>query len=577
MAKSETKSELPRLTEKQIQALASEQSFDRGDRYYRQEAIFNGFRQGMDLRAECQGSSLYHVSARLSPTGVESSSCSCPYDWGGLCKHQVAMLLTYLHQPEMFQVIPPMTDLLASRSREELVDLIDQMIQRQPNLLYLVELSAPHAAGEPGKPIEVSTYRRKAQSALRRDEVDEVMEGLDGLMDAARQLLDRGDWLNAGALYQMLLAEITTAYDGELQSLDYDGDVCGVSQDAVAGLNECLSKAENLDSGIRETWLTTLLEAQFQEFDLGGIDFAAGAGEALLEWATDEEWEVLETRIREQIRKRDRWAKEHLVHLLAQRQRQSGRGNANQLIHELGTPEQRAFLLVEEGTFEQAIAIARTHFSTMPGLITRFADALVAADQADLALSFISQQQERDSYNGYRSWLSNFYRTHGNPQAALDLDYQEFQAHPSFPGYLALRKLAQSLGRWESLQKKVLKHLEQTKQGAILIDIAIEEGDADRAFKLYSKAETWVRSSRAETVAKAIEGSRPQDAIMIYSKLAEQAIDLRNRGAYQVAATHLKQVKALQTPENWRPYIQLIRTRHSNLRALQDELNRAGL
>lgn len=35
------KESLPRLTEAQIRELATEQSFERGDRYYHQEAIFN--------------------------------------------------------------------------------------------------------------------------------------------------------------------------------------------------------------------------------------------------------------------------------------------------------------------------------------------------------------------------------------------------------------------------------------------------------------------------------------------------------------------------------------------------------
>lgn len=572
------KESLPRLTQAQIRELATEQSFERGELYYRQGAIFNAMRQGLELRADCQGSTIYHVQAKLNQQGLESSRCTCPYDWGGLCKHQVALLLTYIHDPQQFQVIPPMSELLAAHSREDLVALIGRMIQRHPELLYLVELSAPHPANQP---MEMSTYRRKAQQALRREDPEEIAEGLQGLMEAAKHLLERGDWLNAGALYHLLLEELTVSYDYEMFEIDYDGDVACITQDAIAGLNQCLSKAQDLDAQVRRDWLTALFEAELKDLELGGIDFAAGASEALLAWATDEDWEWLEPQIRDAIAKHDRWAKEQLVNLLAQRQQQSGRGQAaSDLIHELGTPEQRAFLLVEEGKFEDAIAIAQENFSHLPGLVTQFADALLQANRSDLALQWISQQQNDDPYRGYTRWLSQFHRTHGNPELALKMDYEEFQAHPSFPGYLELRKFAQSLGQWDTLRSKLLQELERSKQTIVLIDIAVEEGEGDRALQLLRSDPKW-QFTRAEVVAKAIEATHPQDAIALYNQLANRFIEQRNRGAYQSAASYLKRVKALheatQTQEDWRSTIQQIRTKYARLPALQDELNRAGL
>lgn len=572
------KESLPRLTQAQIRELATEQSFERGELYYRQGAIFNAMRQGLELRADCQGSTIYHVQAKLNQQGLESSRCTCPYDWGGLCKHQVALLLTYIHDPQQFQVIPPMSELLAAHSREDLVALIGRMIQRHPELLYLVELSAPHPANQP---MEMSTYRRKAQQALRQEEPEEIAEGLQGLMEAAKQLLERGDWLNAGALYHLLLEELTVSYDYEMFEIDYDGDVACITQDAIAGLNQCLSKAQDLDAQVRRDWLTALFEAELKDLELGGIDFAAGASEALLEWATDEDWKWLEPQIRDAIAKHDRWAKEQLVNLLAQRQQQSGRGQAaSDLIHELGTPEQRAFLLVEEGKFEDAIAIAEESFSHLPGLVTQFADALLKANRSDLALQWISQQQTQNPRYGYKDWLSQFHRTHGHPELALTMDYEEFQAHPSFPRYLELRKFAQSLGAWDELHSKIIQQLEQSKQTSLLIDIAVEEGEGDRAWQLL-RSDPRSQFTRAEVVAKAIEATHPQDAIALYNQLANRFIEQRNRGAYQSAASYLKRVKALheatQTQEDWRSTIQQIRTKYARLPALQDELNRAGL
>lgn len=286
-----TSKALPRLTEAQIRELASPQSFERGDRYYRNGTIINPTRQGMEIWATCQGSERYEPRATLGKGGITASSCTCPYDWGGLCKHQVALLLTYVHQPEAFDEVPPLDELLATRSREDLVALVQRMVQRYPDLLALVELSAPRRSGDR---IDLSTYKRQVQRALQKDEMEDIAAAVQVVSDAAVQLLDAGDWLNAGGLYQLLLEEITAAYDDMLREIDDDGAVCIVVQDAAEGLGLCLAKAPTSEVALRLEWLLALLEAEFKDLELGGIDFAAGATDAMLEQATEEEWAELE-------------------------------------------------------------------------------------------------------------------------------------------------------------------------------------------------------------------------------------------------------------------------------------------
>jgi uncharacterized Zn finger protein len=106
---------LPRLTEAHIRNLALGSSFERGQNYYRDGAVFGAVRQGMELRAQCEGSDYepYQVSATLKESGIAETSCTCPYDYGGICKHIVALLLTYIKDPQSFRSIPPLTELQA--------------------------------------------------------------------------------------------------------------------------------------------------------------------------------------------------------------------------------------------------------------------------------------------------------------------------------------------------------------------------------------------------------------------------------------------------------------------------------
>jgi len=134
-----------RLTEDMLRSLSTEQSFERGRQYYRAGAIQNAACQGDVLTAVCEGSSApaYRLRVELDQAGVRTASCTCPYDWGGLCKHLVALLLTYIHQPEIFSERGPIADLLKGLDREDLVALIEKLASRDPNLYDWLEISAP--------------------------------------------------------------------------------------------------------------------------------------------------------------------------------------------------------------------------------------------------------------------------------------------------------------------------------------------------------------------------------------------------------------------------------------------------
>jgi uncharacterized Zn finger protein len=55
----------------------------------------------------------------LGPAAIEKVGCTCPYDWGGICKHIVATLLIWVREPDSFHVLAPVDELLAGRSKNE--------------------------------------------------------------------------------------------------------------------------------------------------------------------------------------------------------------------------------------------------------------------------------------------------------------------------------------------------------------------------------------------------------------------------------------------------------------------------
>jgi uncharacterized Zn finger protein len=324
------KEKLPHLTEAHIHKLASGPSFERGETYYHDGAIIDPVRQARDLRAQCEGSDYepYQVSATLTKGGIGETSCTCPYDYGGICKHIVALLLTYVHEPQSFRSIPPLATLLAGRSQEELIALIGEMIKNEPELLSLVELSVATEQATQGKPLDVAAYRRQTRRALRYENEHVVEKELRALRELAARSAKAGDWLNAGTIYHAVLDEAVRRYDDMLREIDEDGGIAVVIDEFALGLSQCLKKSK-ADAETRRAWLDALLEAELTDIEMGGIDLAPSAREAVLENANDEEWVWIEERLGTAMSKSGDWERKALARFLAagqKRHRRAGDG-----------------------------------------------------------------------------------------------------------------------------------------------------------------------------------------------------------------------------------------------------------
>jgi uncharacterized Zn finger protein len=252
------------------------------------------------------------------------------------------------------------------------------------------------------------------------------------------------------------------------------------------------------------------------------------------------------------------------------------------LVLELGSPEQQAFLLVQQGHLEEAVAIAEKHFSDLPGLVTHFADALVAAGAGSTAEAYMRRLLNTRSRSTALSWLTNYARQTGKLSVALELQRQTMREWPSFEAYKTLRELAQPLNCWEQLRPEIIAELEAKPAWSVLIEIALDEKNVPRALELLSRPkERWYVGSYDLRVAQAAEADYPQAAIDIYRRKAESLINARGRDNYREAASLLVKIRALSQrqgqSESWQEYISHLREQHKQLPALKDELRKAGL
>jgi uncharacterized Zn finger protein len=570
----------PSLTEDDIRMLASAQSFERGVSYYHSGALFNARRVGNELRGHCHGSSYtpYRASAELGSSGITSAHCTCPYDWGGICKHIVTLLLTWIHTPDVFQSVAPSYERLSEKSEEELILLIQEMLKREPDLERLLDLPLQP---DPGSPLDLDAFRRQIDFILLDEFPDpaELAFEIVAIAETADRFAAEANWIATGAIYHLILSKIIPTYD---QLYDEDGDISSVVQQCAAGLGHCLTESTP-DPSTRQSWFDALLEAEFMNIQMGGIDLAYPAGEVLVEHATEEEWNRIEKRVREKITSMNdrysRWGRESLVTFLGQRLMRTGRETmVTDLIFELGSAEQQAFELVRLGQLGEAISIAREHFVDLPGLVLQFANALVEAGGILEAVAYITSQLETRSRAHYFSWLAQSAEKQQDPETAMKWRLSLFHESAKLENYMTLRAVAQRLNSWISLRPELIEKLEADQHWDLLIVIALEEGEVTRAIELLPH-QRWAHHDLQ--VAKAAESNHPQAALEIYYREVDRLIEARGRGNYQEAAAILQRVKKLYNQQNshskWEQFLTELRQHNARLPALMDELNKAGL
>ncbi len=125
---------LTQLTESDVQARCTEAVLGRGWSYYTGGAIRQRTRMDDGLQTHVSGTHVYRVSVRETSGGLWVT-CTCPYNWGGDCKHIIATLLAWLHEPESFHAAGDVQAALAARSKKELVAILADVCAVYPHLV----------------------------------------------------------------------------------------------------------------------------------------------------------------------------------------------------------------------------------------------------------------------------------------------------------------------------------------------------------------------------------------------------------------------------------------------------------
>ena len=246
----------PKFDHSTIHALADDSSYHRGEQYLQSGAVHKLVLDGDTHRAQVYGTHRYAVRIREDVTGLECH-CTCPYDWGGICKHIVAVMLLILQQTEDGQTIIstspaapniPLDDLLAPLSLEELRTFVRLQATEFPKLAENLQIFSSGAT-ETAKKVE--DYQAEITTALgnadltdpyerehygydsyeypdEEDQGDTVESILAPFVDIAHRYQVQGNWIESAKIHEAVIhacgQKATEGRETESDDCDYDDE-----------------------------------------------------------------------------------------------------------------------------------------------------------------------------------------------------------------------------------------------------------------------------------------------------------------------------------------------------------------
>ncbi|KXA99590.1 hypothetical protein AKJ47_02020 [candidate division MSBL1 archaeon SCGC-AAA261G05] len=583
---------MTKLSKDEIRDRTEENRFEKGLKYHREDRVQNRVRRGLDLEADVEGSRLrpYRVSVSLSGDGeVLATHCSCPDDYFGDCKHIVAVLLDWLKDPNLFREVQETKPSLEDMSREELVTLIHEMLDREPHLEHLLKTPLPGFSDKSAELVDPYPFQQDVKQIFDSyqgwgDELD-VAISLGSIVGRGESHLENREFGAAEAIFRSVVEE-TLEFYGYTHD---EGEILQEVERAIDGLIQCLNSCSDRTEFRREV-IDFLYWIVRWDVSFGGIGFEVSSWDAILEHAKSEDRRRLREKIigdlaDVQTEEYGHWKSYRYGRLLFDLDEIEG--NVDGFLEEAKKFELhklRALKLLDLDQKDEAIKAAKKIES--PSDIIEFADGLRERGYSSEARRFVSIGVDLNPHDGLKKWLADFDEAEGDIENALKLELDRFQSSPSPSQFQRVVGLAEELNQVDEYRSQLVSGLEKNGRFDILARIFFNEGELDRAWNYASRigeSGGYLASSTRikEEIVKAGEDSRPDRAIEFYLDEVRRLIGERGRRNYKSAASYLKRIKRIyermRRKKEWQQLIADLREEFSGLPACQDEFDKAGL
>jgi len=233
---------------KDIKKLCTKTSFVRGLEYFQMGNVTDLEQFGNKITATVEGTRDYTVTIRTDKKTI-TATCTCPYDWGGYCKHIVATLIALSENyPEIKKdkdkKEKKIKKVLNNLSFDELKDFLISELENNPPLRNHFTI---YFSGKSSKGKSLNGYKKEINLSYREiSDLDRYIEygtevNFSYIRDLADRYTDAGNFLEAATIYQAL-SEVIAENMGEVD--DSDGYYADEFVRAIDDFIYCINRAD---------------------------------------------------------------------------------------------------------------------------------------------------------------------------------------------------------------------------------------------------------------------------------------------------------------------------------------------
>ncbi|MBN1865624.1 MAG: hypothetical protein JW808_12070 [Victivallales bacterium] len=539
----------PELTRAMVRAATNSKYFERGEGYFEADLVRELKQKDGKVYATVHGSHPYKTTLWIEDGRLEGN-CTCPLGQDEkFCKHLVATGLTWIEaeatkgRKTKSKRIEPgdIEAFLRKQSPEALVETIMQQALNDDEFYNLLKFKV--AAEQPVANIsEMRSVLRQAMTIedfISWRDTSDYYRGVDAVIRRIKKMLPKHP-----AEVVDLTEYALGLWEEAIQLID----------DSDGGMGEVLDDLHKLHLDACEKTKpdpVALAERLFDRHANSGWDIFSGAyevygfvlgktGKARYRELVESEWSKL-PHYGPNENNEDRYGRTHTI-------------------------EQMMLSIVEEtGDLNRIIEVMSRDLSESYDFLN-IAERCRQAKAYALAIQWAEQGIRAFPDNSearMHDFLADEYVRAKRPEDAVGVVWETFKARPGLERYQTLQKYAAKAKTWPEWREKALtnvrKEIAERKKGhdsrryygrwdrkpdhSLLVEIFLWEKDAEAAWTEAQKGgcseSLWLK------LAKAREKDHPEDAVAIYRRQVEPALQRKNNQSYQEAVRYLGEIHTL--------------------------------
>lgn len=556
------------LSTEQIRDLCTSEVFERAHNYRDEERIDRIDRFGETVSAAVQGSQPEPYEVEIERGGDEpenvDASCTCPSDWGGYCKHIIAVLLELAGgdidlEDECEAVERVLSDAHPEELREFLLAECERDAGLRRRLLTRFEEQDTQSLYD----------YKKEMSQQYRGPYTYQYEGPDfsEFHDLAEAHREQGNSLEAATIYRAMT-------EVRIESMDMVQDYYG--EDFEAELDvfvECIREAD-LDHEAKREYIDYLFERWASDDSAVGT-FSGQYEDALRELCTDDAdcryWrDLLEDDLPAEIPERS--------------DPDDGLGSFDTRRYEAERRiEMYADVLDALGDTETLREVYEQYYLDIREFCVRYARLLAAEGEGDRAIEIAEEGLNVFSNVGeIRRLLIDAYADR-DPERHTELLREQFRQSGDWEYYEQLRSIC-SDDEWETAVADFETRFEESNVHR-LIGIYLREGRTADAFETVIKA---AREESDDAFRRAVGDNGlavlseyrddvadydPETYYEVYEERLEPFLaDTTGRDHYETVVEYLEEMRELGFDDESEAFVAHLKEKHSNRPAFLDEM-----